>query len=123
VKPGGAIIIAAECSDGLPDHGLYGELLKNAASPAALLEMIYRPGFLKQDQWQAQIQAQITLKADVYVRTDYLTPAQIESAHLRPCACIEDTVAQLLVRYGPEASICVLPQGPQTIPYVSVSDG
>ena len=28
VKPGGAIIIAAECWDGIPDHGLYGQLLR-----------------------------------------------------------------------------------------------
>lgn len=121
VKPGGAIIIAAECSDGIPDHGLYRELLSSAANPAALLAAICQPGFLKQDQWQAQMQAQIVLKADVYVRTDNLTPAQIESALLRPCACIEDTVSQLRTQYDPETSICVLPEGPQTIPYVAAS--
>ena len=37
------------------------------------------PGFLQQDQWQAQIQAQIQLKADVYVYADYLTDAQIRA--------------------------------------------
>ena len=37
----------------------------------------WQPGFLKQDQWQAQIQAQIQLKADVYVRTDHLTDDQL----------------------------------------------
>ena len=123
VKPGGAIIIAAECADGIPDHGLYGELLRGVAGPAALLELIGQPGFLKQDQWQAQIQAQILLKAEVYIRTDNLTPAQIESALLKPCARIEDTVAQLLARYGPKASICVLPEGPQTIPFVGIKTG
>ncbi len=120
VKPGGAIIIAAECSDGIPDHGLYGELLRGVDNPAALLETIMQPGFLKQDQWQAQIQAQILMKAEVYVRTDNLTPAQIESALLKPCARIEDTVSRLLARHGCAASICVLPEGPQTIPFVSV---
>ncbi len=33
VRPGGAIIIAAECWDGIPDHGLYGQLLREAAGP------------------------------------------------------------------------------------------
>jgi hypothetical protein len=82
------------------------------------LDTIYAPGFLKQDQWQAQIQAQIQLKADVYVRSDNLRPEQIETALLRPSLRIEDTLAELLTRYGPQASICVLPEGPQTIPYV-----
>ena len=32
VRPGGAIIVAAECWDGIPEHGLYGQLLKEAHS-------------------------------------------------------------------------------------------
>ena len=103
----------------LPEHGLYGELLRNASSPVDLLDTICRPGFLKQDQWQAQIQAQIQLKADVYVRTDYLGPAEIEAALFHYSGRIEDTVAELLARYGSDATICVLPEGPQTIPYVA----
>ena len=118
VKPGGAIIIAAECWDGIPDHGQYGQLLAEASSPRELLDMIMAPGFLKQDQWQAQIQAQIQLKADVYVRTDNLTDAQIRGALLKPCHSIEQTVAELRSRYGPDAIICVLPEGPQTIPFL-----
>ena len=118
VKPGGAIIIASECCDGLPDHGLYGELLRGAADPADLLRTICEPGFLKQDQWQAQIQAQIQLKADVYVRTDYLSRTEIEAALFKYSASIEETVAGLLERHGSNAAICVLPEGPQTIPYV-----
>ncbi len=119
VRPGGAIVVAAECWDGLPEHGLYGQLLAGAGSPQELLDTICRPGFLKQDQWQVQIQAQIELKADVYVRSEYLQPAQIEAALLKPCACIEDTLAGLVAQYGPGATVCVLPEGPQTIPYVA----
>lgn len=118
VKPGGTIIIAADCWDGIPDHGLYGKLLREASSPQALLEKICSPGFLEQDQWQAQIQAQIQLKAHVFVRSDHLTGAQIKAALLNPCHCIEETVSDLMARSGNQASICVLPEGPQTIPYV-----
>jgi nickel-dependent lactate racemase len=118
VRAGGAIIIAADCWDGIPEHGLYGQLLRQAASPRALLETICAPGFLKQDQWQAQLQAQIQLKADVYVRSDNLTPEQIRAALLKPSARIEETLSELLTRYGQDARICVLPEGPQTIPYV-----
>lgn len=118
VRPGGAIIIAASCWDGIPDHGLYGKLLREAASPQQLLERISAPGFLEQDQWEAQIQAQIQLKAEVYVRSHNLTDEQITAALLRPCHRIEDTLEELLRRYGRRARICVLPEGPQTIPYV-----
>jgi nickel-dependent lactate racemase len=118
VREGGAIVVAADCWDGIPDHGLYGQLLREAEDPRSLLDAIRSPGFLKQDQWQAQIQAQIQLKADVYVHTHNLTAEQIEAALLRPCPRIEATVADLLARYGPGASMCILPEGPQTVPYV-----
>lgn len=119
VKPGGAIICAAECWDGVPDHGLYGRLLAEAGSPQDLLDRIMAPGFLQQDQWQAQIQVQIQLTADVYVFSDYLSDEQIRQSMLLPCRNIEATVAELRRRYGEEASICVLPEGPQTIPYIA----
>jgi nickel-dependent lactate racemase len=119
VRPGGAIIIAASCWDGIPEHGLYGQLLRACDSPQAVLDMVSQPGFLKQDQWQAQLQAQIQLKAEVFVRTDNLTDDEIRGALLQPCRRIEDTVHELLGRMGPQARICVLPEGPQTIPYVA----
>jgi nickel-dependent lactate racemase len=119
VRPGGAIIIATSCWDGLPDHGLYGKILRESRSPRELLDKICAPGFLEQDQWQAHIQALIQLKADVYVRSDGLTDNQIRAALLLPCRRIEDTVAELLSKYGRDASICVMPEGPQTIPFLA----
>jgi nickel-dependent lactate racemase len=119
VKEGGGIIAAAECWDGIPDHGQYKNILKMADSPQKLLEVIRTAGFLMQDQWEAQVQAQIQLKADVYVKTSYLSDEQIREALLLPCHSIEETLAQLLKRYGPDATICVLPEGPQTVPYVT----
>jgi nickel-dependent lactate racemase len=121
VKPGGAILIATSCWDGLPEHGLYGQILRESKSPRELLARICAPGFLEQDQWQAHIQALILLKADVYVRSDGLTDDEIRSALLIPCCRIEDTVVELVGKYGRGASICVMPEGPQTIPYVSAS--
>jgi nickel-dependent lactate racemase len=119
VKEGGSIIAAAECWDGIPDHGEYKSILKMADSPQQLLEVIRAPGFLMQDQWEAQVQAQIQLKADVYVKTSYLSDEQIREALLLPCHSIEETLAQLLERYGSDATICVLPEGPQTVPYIA----
>jgi nickel-dependent lactate racemase len=118
VRPGGAIIIATSCWDGVPDHGLYGQLLREARSPKDLLETIKSPGFSKVDQWQAQIQAQILLKAKVIVKSDNLTPEEIKKALLDHCTSIEDAIHDLLKEYGPKAKICILPEGPQTIPYI-----
>jgi nickel-dependent lactate racemase len=118
VKPGGSIIIAAECWDGIPDHGEYSRLLQGAESLESLLTAIRAPGYACQDMWQAHVQALVCGQADVYFHTRHLTPEQITRALLKPCVSIEHTVAQLLEKYGEEATICILPEGPQTVPYV-----
>ncbi|MCD6355839.1 MAG: nickel-dependent lactate racemase [Anaerolineaceae bacterium] len=116
VRQGGAIIVAAGCEDGLPNHGSYALLLKEAGTPQGVLDMISQPGFEEQDQWQVQIQAQVQLKADIFVYSDGLTDRQITSALLRPCRDISALLAELMDVKGKR--ICVLPEGPQVIPYI-----
>jgi nickel-dependent lactate racemase len=119
VKEGGAIIVAADCWDGIPEHGQYKRLLFEAANPRALLERVRADDCHCQDAWQAQIHGQVCQKADVYLFSQNLTDEQIKKSLLRPCRDITKTVEQLLRVYGPDTSICVLPEGPQTIPYVA----
>ena len=119
VKPGGTIICAAECRDGWPLHGSYRSLLRSQPSPAALLAMITTPGYAEPDQWQVQIQAQIALQARVLVKADGLSADELRTAHVEPVADLDTAVATALAAAGPGASLCVLPQGPQTIPYLA----
>ncbi len=121
VKQGGTIICAAECSDGVPEHGLYNELLSSGTSPSDLLRTIQNPGHNRHDQWQVQLQAQIQLKAEVQLKSGYLSDAQVRSAHLTPVHDVEGAVANAIRRHGPDSRVCVLPQGPQTIPYLRAS--
>jgi lactate racemase len=118
VKQGGSIIIAAECRDGIPEHGHYGRLLKEAGSPEAILAKVQAPGCRIQDQWQAQIQALIQLKAKIFVYSEALSAEQVRSALLYPCRRIEQTIEDLDGPQNGNASICVIPEGPQTIPYL-----
>jgi nickel-dependent lactate racemase len=119
VKSGGTIVCAAECRDGLPNHGSYGAVLASQPDPAALLDMINAPGYAAADQWQVQIQAQIQLKANVFVKTSGLGPDQVRAAHLSPTHDVAASVREALARAGRDATLCVLPQGPQTIPYLA----
>ena len=119
VKPGGTIICAAECRDGLPSHGSYGAVLASQPTPAALLAMINAPGYSAPDQWQVQVQAQIQVRADVLVKNAGLGAGEIRAAHFTPIDDVEAAVLEALNRAGPGATLCVLPQGPQTIPYLS----
>jgi nickel-dependent lactate racemase len=118
VKRGGTIVAAAECRDGLPNHGSYGEVLASAENPAQLLEMICAPGYSVPDQWQVQVQAQIQTKAQVLIKTTGLGPNEIRAAHFTPIDDVARAVHAALHTAGSAATLCVLPQGPQTIPYL-----
>ena len=117
VKEGGSIIIASECSDGLPDHGNYSKIFKMANTPQELLDMIKDPKFEMFDQWQVQKQAVIQTWADVFVYSK-LTDKQVLDAMLKPTHNIEETLKSLEEKYGKDMTIAVLPLGPLTIPYV-----
>ena len=118
VRPGGTIICAAECRDGLPDHGSYGRLLHEGRSPADLLERIAASPVTVPDQWQVQIQARVQTKARVLLRCDGLTDDEVRAAHIEPIPDVDAAVERLLAD-DPAARICVLPQGPQTIAYIA----
>jgi nickel-dependent lactate racemase len=118
VKDGGTIICAAECRDGFPDHGSFREVLQSADSPEALLAAISSRTLTVPDQWQVQVQAKLQSRARVIMHTSYLSDADLAAAHLEQTADISATVAGLLAAAGPDARVCVLPEGPQTIPYV-----
>jgi nickel-dependent lactate racemase len=118
VKTGGTIVCAAECRDGLPAHGSYGQVLASQPSPEKLLAMINSPGYSTPDQWQVQIQAQVQMKATVMVKTLGLTPDAVRAAHFQPVEDVTAAVRDAMAAAGPDATLCVLPQGPQTIPYL-----
>jgi len=118
VKEGGSVIVAAECSDGLPDHGDHARLLRAAKDANTLLEMLRHPGYLHMDIWGAQIQASICLRSDVYFYSHNLSDDQIRGVWLKPCRSVETTLQTLLHKYGQGARVCALPAGPWTIPHV-----
>lgn len=118
VKPGGDIVVASECREGFPAHGKYRALLSRGAHPDEWLHMIHAPHFSEHDQWQVQVQAQIQKKARVHLYADGLSDDEIRSAQIVPTHDVEKTVHTLLQARGAGGRVCVLPEGPQTIPYI-----
>ncbi len=118
IKPGGTLILAAECREGVPANSPLDKLLRDVSSPEDLLNLLARPGFVRPEQWQAQIQAIIQRKARVLVHSR-IPDDVISAAHLQPCHDIAAEVQICLRDAGPGGRVAVLPQGPLTIPYLS----
>jgi len=118
LKEGGTLILAAECREGVPDGSPLDDLLRSAGSIEEILAMLSTPGFVRPEQWQAQIQALVQRRAEVLVCCE-LDDATLRACHLAPCADITAEVAKRLAKLGADARVAVLPQGPLTIPYLA----
>lgn len=119
VKTGGHIIVAAECWDGIPEGSDYEKILTAAGSVDQLMSYIKDRENVLKDTWQVYFQALIQQKAKVYLYSDKLSDHTIKKALLVPSGDIGELVRDLLRETGSVSRICVLPEGPQTIPYLS----
>jgi lactate racemase len=95
--------------------------LHSCESPAELLDMVRSFPEPVHDQWEVQILAQILLKAKVYLYSS-LSDAEVRGAHIIPLHDIGALVRRLQAENGPACRIAVLPEGPQTVPYLRIAD-
>ncbi len=117
-KPGGLVIAAAQCANGIPDHGAFRRQLCRYASPRDALRAIRTPGFAEIDQWQTQKLNQILLECRIQLLSE-INPNTVRSVHLDPITDLRRAIDDELSRLGDkDAPVAVLPEGPLTIPYI-----
>ena len=61
VKEGGLVILACECSDGVPADSPFERLLCDVDSAEEILGILSAGGAPRAEQWQAQIQALVQM--------------------------------------------------------------
>ena len=118
VKDGGVIIAAAECWDGIPPNTDYERILASADNIDELSDYIRKNETKFQDTWQVFFQVIIQQKAKVYLYTHKLEDEIVRRALLEPVNDPEALIEKLVSETGPDTRICILPEGPQTIPYI-----
>ena len=115
VRPGGHIVMAAECREGA-GHGDFVHILREHTTPRAMVRSIQAAGDVRGDQWQNQIFGRVLESATVHLRADGLTDDEVRAAHCVPCPDVARRTRELV---GGSGRVCVLPRGPFTIPYVA----
>lgn len=113
VRDGGAIVVVAECAEGIPHGSPHDRLLRSVSGVERILERVAEPDFAWPEQWQSQIQALVQRRAEVWLYSA-LSDADTLAAHLRPC---RDVTALVREKGG---RVAVLPQGPLTVPYLDL---
>ncbi len=117
VKKGGAILIAAECWDGIPQGSDYEKILSSVQHQDDLMPFIKNHETEFRDTWQVYFQAMIQEKADVYLYST-LEEETVRKCLFNPVNDIDELLKELVKVYGEDSRICVLPMGPWTIPYI-----
>lgn len=115
-KPGGTIIIAAECRDGMGGESFYRQVA-SALSPAALLAQIESTPMQETlpDQWEVQVLARILAEREVIVVTEGIERQRLEDMFLTWAPDLDTALDLALKRHGPEAKVAVIPDGVQVI--------
>jgi nickel-dependent lactate racemase len=116
VRPGGIIVMAAACVDGIPGGGGFARVLARASTPADLVDAT---GGAELDRWQAQVLGRVLQRAHVWLYSDGLTEKMTRDALLVPVRDLTTAVADALAALGGTARVAVLPEGPLTVATVA----
>jgi nickel-dependent lactate racemase len=115
VRPGGHIVMAAECREGA-GHGDFVHILREHETPGSMVQAIKEARSVRGDQWQNQMFGRVLDCATVHLHADGLSDDEVRAAHCVPCADIAQRTRTLR---GSSGRVCVLPRGPFTIPYIA----
>jgi nickel-dependent lactate racemase len=117
VKQGGTIIAVNECIDGIGQEK-FKELIFSGMKPSKIYDKISNEEIAVPDQWEIQILARILMKADIFIISK-LTRDMIGNIGLKYAESVEEAVKIGLKKYGPDASILILPNGPLVLPLLN----
>jgi nickel-dependent lactate racemase len=121
VKPGGAIVIASECAEGVGSDIFRKTLLETTSLPQFVRD-IQRPGWqFVADQWEVEELARATRHTTVYCKADGIPSDLLARLFVTPVASVEEGVARAMDRHGPESRIAVIPKGPYVIPEIAAT--
>ncbi len=114
-KKGGCIIAAAKCERGVgPKEFL--RLHKESGSPEKVLATIRNEEFVGVP-WQNQVLARVQLEQEIYLVSG-LPNQTVEDFMIKPADSVEAALAEAMEKFGKNARIAALPEGPATLPVI-----
>ena len=119
VKPGGHIIIASACAEGIggPD---FSRTLLGTRDLQSLVRAMQQPDWEPiPDQWQVEELAKATRNNPVVCVSEGISDDVMGRLFAAPAPTVEAAVSDALAVHGPGATVAVIPKGPYVIPYIA----
>jgi nickel-dependent lactate racemase len=115
VKKGGTIIIAASLSEGI-GSAEFQRLLQEHNDLEGFMQRILGKDYFVLDQWQLEEMAKVRRKAEVVYVSGGVPAETLQRCFVQTAPSVEAAVAEALSKYGGDARIAVVPQGPYVLP-------
>lgn len=116
VETGGSIIVASECTQGIPEGSHFEKTMSRKISSENLLQEIMDRKMAAYDDWQVQVLLEIIKENDVFLYSS-MEPKLQKKARVGFIKDIENKMEALRKDSGLKPMpVAVLPQGPLTIP-------
>ena len=111
LKEGGVLIIAVKIAEGIGSTE-FTKLILETESVDEFLENIKKPGYMVLDQWQLQKFCQVLEKHEVWMYSDGLDGNTLKKLFVTPLESVEGGIEKVKARFGEDARIAVIPEGP-----------
>lgn len=110
-RPGGHIILVAECREGVGNKtGTYYRWLEEAGNPAEVIERFEKEGWTEASS-KAYMFARAMERFKITVVTDRLKTETLRCIFLNHALSVEEAINKALLELGRSAKICILPRG------------
>jgi nickel-dependent lactate racemase len=120
VKPGGTIVIASECAEGVgsPD---FAHALDTTDDLEAFVEHISQPGIFVPEEWEVEELAKAARHARIICVASGIPAETLARCFVTPASSVEEGVRMAIERHGPDATLIAIPRGPYVIPHVTAA--
>ena len=117
LQPGGDLIIASECSEGMgsPEFVAAQQRLVQS-SPEEFLRHLLTKSHADIDEWQTQKQLEPMSVGNIFLYSDRLAPSDHRLTGVTRIEAIDDAIRDSLKRNRDQA-VAVIPEGPYVVPF------
>jgi hypothetical protein len=112
VKPGGRILVVAECAEGMGSEE-FKHMIRNMGGFAEYLDEV-RDRPVEVDQWQVEKLALAGVQNDVYFFAPGVTKQELGRLGEKWFGDLDEAVAAVLRRLPAGARVTLVPEGPYT---------
>lgn len=116
VEPGGTILIASECSEGMgsPEF-VEAQRLLCSLGPDRFMALIEGRERARIDEWQTQMLVKALRAGAIQLYTSGLGEADLKDVYVQPVTSVESAILENIDKHG-DPHVAVVPEGPYVIP-------